>query len=478
MQRKEELIKALAPGDGDCFYHALMLDIIHDVLVGALKEDSEAGQRIKGILFPAINQQLVLLRIPTIDYSHLSLKECIVTLLKLAPNNQLPFFSRLPGLTSSNHISEEAQVIMQCDVYHLLRDVCAPALRVVMLDGMLIEQQQIKSMLKDILLMEFNAYAKIKYKRLLGVDDTSAAIASDYFSSGEFYGVGYNLKQPIFDVWNDLIEKGMRHQNTPLPNVDEWLQNTFEVSWQQSHDTLYQYYTSFHKNAHLMAGSMQQRALSCKLQMNLKLANNISKSIDEDHRVPSIPNAHTVYIENNRSCHFNAMLYSSSEEKKPVANALQHIMAFSNQHAQTLRKTVYPWARVHTRQNSNSSSSATMPIVETVDPCLAVNEAIKAVKASTKEVGKLLTTELKMDRDVKMKSFHDLVGQTLQHAQNGYGLALHNGIFKNTNSSIAQTIGELQENDNRAEQNQIYKDFLLAVELQNEEIIRHFSSKK
>ncbi len=49
---------------------------------------------------------------------------------------------------------EEARILKQCDFFHLLTDVCAPALRVVMLNGLDAQAEKIK----EVLSANFNSY--------------------------------------------------------------------------------------------------------------------------------------------------------------------------------------------------------------------------------------------------------------------------------------------------------------------------------
>lgn len=316
------------PGDGDCFYSSIMLNIIHDALNGEIEEDSATAIAIKTNLLPMIAE------LPRQHYEKLTLRDSILNLLKIAP---------LKSNTANNEAPLVIAAIKKCDLHRLLSQYCNPALR--KLTTYAIDKNpQAQNAIKDVLKAEFNNFIGMCYpnESVLGSDRHRIE-----FQSGEFFEFASYVKQYCdgkLQLDKLSIEKAIEqlnsNKNTPFPidarrihmlNIYKMLltwhdasRATYEAWWIQNRNgkIARRNYISYHSQPKIMASKPQQIALAGALHCNIDLINKNREQISP--LTPRINNANTFHLE-NPPLHYNPVIQPTTVDKS-IGKALQKQM--------------------------------------------------------------------------------------------------------------------------------------------------------
>lgn len=326
------LIKVIAPGNGDCFYHAVMIGIIYDVLTDRLPDSSPTAVRIHTVLLPEITKQLVIRGKPDINFSNISLKHGILELLRIVPISELPI-SQQSDLILKLHDDDiqEIKVIKNCDFYHLLVDICSPALRKIMLMGMQDCREYLQETVKEVLESEFFSYIITMHGDQLGYEPDSIVAAKNQFSSGELSDVNEAFRSSVLRCW----EKEFNDNN------NKSIKDIFSAWWIGNSDQAWHMYEKLHSYPQMMAGKPQHIALALKLVCNFKNINCLNQGISA--LTPEHDSAHPFFFSNGPS-HFDAMIsgmYDAKSER--IANVLQKRMDVFNENLDTIKNCEYPW---------------------------------------------------------------------------------------------------------------------------------------
>lgn len=386
------------PGNGDCFYHAVMLNIIHDALHGKLTNQS--AQAIQTLLFPAIVQQLLDVGGPELDETTPP-RQFILDLLRTAPATAIGIQSEI-----NEDDSEEVRAIKQSDVYHLLRDVCAPAQRRVMLQAA--KSTEVKKAIKKALKNE----------------------CLDYLDNGhinEFSDIDAALTQPMRDTWTRLRREDSI--STTKQVFNNW--------WEQNQDTAADTYMSFHAQPHIQAGGPQQVALSQALHCNFETVHKTNGNINPlNTDLPLLDNANSFRLQNIPG-HYDAQL---GQPATPVTEAMETCMHNFIENSGELHNVQFPWS------------------VTSI-----ASEDVRSAINSIHQTRNLINENPAWNQSLEQLT--ELQKETISTAREGYQGKLNNTLFGNTVREIKKITQPLDE---RTQQEA--SDFLFAVKLQNEEI--------
>lgn len=487
VMRYMSAIKAF--GDGDCFYHAVMLDIIHDVLTHSLDDDSPTGKQIQEQLLPAIAREISMNGGPSLDFSGLSLHDSILELLRAAPLSGLPsdLSARLvPDVEQPEN--EELEAIGNCDLYHLLRNACAPVLRRIMQTGAQTHEAEIKDRIHDILKNNFIAYTIRNHGGDLKFDPSITYTATQQWASSEFSDIPDEQSREMLASWEKVystMASQKEFSNLVSSNDDMkkiHLGEQFDNWWRINKDRAYKDYFNFHAQSHVKAGPPQQYALACQLQCNLETVDRKTGSFTSI--TPRIDNAHTLRLD-NRPDHFDAIVGDPRHDgHTQLAVALHERTSSLNEHKSTLVVTPYLWqATVVDMDLRAAQSSPVSDIVQSTES-VPVNE--ESVAASTQEVQSLITAHAKeLSESLKLDvtsiqtinvedesvtildSSDNITKNLLIAAGTGYKAAKKNTLFGSASDS-ANTVSVDAKSRQEAD------DLLYAIQLQNMEIQNYF----
>lgn len=427
----ESLRIAKAPGDGDCFYHSMMLGIIHDILSNQLTDISTTSLQIKSKLIPLLNKQLLAHGKETIDVTDKSLKQIIIKLLESTP------------LLDSRAIrtdidSDEIYSIKQCNIYHLLRDICAPALRELMqadkTNPITIDA------VKVVLLNDFSAFIIKHYGAKLYFSEDEIAIANAQVENGELSDIPDHHKQIFIKAWHEI---GLRLSEYADQAKDSSaiINSAFTLWWESNVNTIVTDYFSFHQASHVMASRPQQIALGQQLHCNLANVNNQSGLLDP--LTPSIRDAHT-FMFKNTSLHFDAMIGDAKlTEPTELTTELHQKMHDINLRHDEFAQSTYPWPM---KENDESVVAGTLDqrkITASIDETLAL------IIDTEEQRNDIFTCLNQHSKDI------------LATAKSGYQEMLPQTFFGSGHTKSKQEADDL----------------LLAIKLQNDEIANYIQSK-
>lgn len=435
------------PGEGDCFYHSLMMNIIHDVLADKISEESVTGNRIQKNLLPLIQKQLLLKSGDRLDldFETKNLKQSILALLKAVP---LPSSA---SLKASKADDESIATIKQCDLYHLLCDICGPALRNLMLEGTR-EDEEYNDLVKKLLADEFSAFIKFNYAKKLALDESTELAARILFQGGEFLGIPEELKKSLLQSWRRTYKRNQQ-QLVSAADKNLVLNELFENWWSKYSKSALKTYASFHQMPKIQAGKPQQLALTKQLHSNFVLEDRYSKSLSPILDFILDEAVTFSFSKSARCMHYDAVV-SSTKISKALSDQTQ-LLHIGRRYEQ-LKKTSYVWHKASANSPSvkepsiNSSNSAsTRCITETLEKKMdLIENEIKEVQALLRQQSKVIP---------KMQSFER---HLLQAAQKGYGdFHAKIGLFAKSSDPLQQ---------------QRAKELLAVVHLQNKEIKKFF----
>ncbi|VVC76645.1 hypothetical protein AQUSIP_19680 [Aquicella siphonis] len=493
IQVMQYMISIKAFGDGDCFYHSVMLDIVHDILTGSLEDESLTGKQIKAQLLPAIAAQIASRGGPQLDFSDQTLHASILDLLRAAPVASLPHnLSATLTLPAASDESEELIAVKNCDFYHLLRDTCAPALRQIMLNGALARQDAIEDDIRNILKNNFIAYTIRNHGGELNFDPSIVETAKLQWASSEFSDIPEAQSRNMLASWNNVyLNIKLQSEFTALTLSDDdakkdFLGRQFDNWWDQYHDHAYKDYFNFHAHSHIKAGTPQQLALSSQLQCNLDIVDRRCGNLAPI--TPEIHQAHTLHLD-NRPDHFDAIVGDPRlEAPTQIAVALNERTRTLNECKSTLQITAYNWpAKVPDTDLDpihSLAASAERPLSESVGASQAVT--LEAVVESTRKAQETIashakelseTLGLNVDSipqinidDVSLTetdTSDKLAKNLLIAASTGYKAALKHTTFGNSLERLNTSLLDVRSK-------QEADDLLLAIELQNQEIQKYF----
>lgn len=424
----EALLVAKSPGDGDCFYHSTMLGLIYDILSDQLTDASLTAQYIKLRLMPLINTKLQLLGKDAIEVSDKSIKQIIIALLETTP--------LIKSATCQTDDRLEIRAIKLCDMYHLLRDICAPALReLIQKDS---DNHATREAVNDVLHNEFNAFIICHYGNQLGLSDDEIAVAKNQSENGELSDIPDFRKQFFISAWH-TCGKQLTENVSADANANSLINEAFTSWWTNHADAAMTAYFSFHTQPHVMASKPQQIAIRNQLHCNLVNVNNHSGLLDP--LTPEIPDAHTLMYKNT-TLHFDAMIGDVHvTEPSKLTHALHDKMHEINLHHGELKQSTYPWPA---KPNEEKITEITHENVMTsIDETLAIILAAEG------------------DNEAIFTPLNSHSQEVLSVAKTGY------------QAVMAQTF--FSEQDAKAKQEA--EDLLLAIKLQNEEIARYVKTK-
>lgn len=403
-----------------CFYQAIMLDIIHDVLTDRIDEDSQTADALKTNLWNAISDQL---KSCDFVYQSKTLKESIMSLLSL-------YCNKIPS--SSSQSNDITYFIKHCNLKQLLNDVCVPALQELTITSMKHNKEIITPYLKKIMASEFAAFIKWKYQEELAFDkklqeDKDGILAAHHrHFGGEFFGIEEKLKNWFLDSWKKQYKE---NKDTFDPHHrDQWLESLFEEWWQDNQDNAYRIYTDCHSEK-VWAGTPQQVALGQILKCNINLVGSKDEIV-----TPSAKPRETwqnLYIVQNND-HFKSMLHHDSQIALELKTVAEKMLAKEKE----------------------------------------IDQVIQEIKSKTSEIQE----KSKLIKNNKNINLSDYEQEILTAAEGGYKNALKQTTFGRTmkDNHVFETLLMNIDENNLTDTD---KDFLLAVNEQNQEILKTFSKK-
>lgn len=426
----ESLRMAKAPGDGDCFYHSIMLDIIHDALSNQLTDASPTAQQIKTRLIPHLNAQLIAHGKNAIDVTDKSLKQIMITLLESAPLLESP-------VTRTESDSDEVYSVKQCNIYHLLRDICAPALRELMQADLanLVTSDAVRTVLLD----EFSCFIIKHYGDKLNFSEEEINIAKMQAENSELSDFPENRKQFFINAWHEM-GKRLAKLADPAKNNSEMMNASFTLWWESNVNAIVTDYFSLHKTSRVMASRPQQIAMSQQLHCNLVNVNNQSGLLDP--LTPAIQHAHTFMLRNT-SIHFDAMIGDAHlSDPTQLTSELHFKMHDINLRHDEFKQSTYPWPKKVNDENELIRINQ-HNLSRTIDETLA------------------LIIDAESNRGDIFTCLNPQSQEILSVARLGYKDLLPHTLFGSGNASSQQEADDL----------------LLAIKLQNDEIANYIQSK-
>lgn len=426
-----------APGNGDCLYHSVMLNIIHGALSGSIKDNSRTGQSIKAHLIPAITRELQL-RGRSINLSDKTLKDAILALLEAAPIDPMKSVKKGAGIHN---------FINHCDLYHLLRDICGPALRKVMQEGANRYHHEFAEQAKNIIFMEFRNFLIYQYGNILGYSDDARIAAKNYLSSSEFHDLPKANSAAIHREWNALTRQARQKDE---PN-DAYIVKLFNRWWTPYQVELYK---NMHKKPGTMAGRPQIAVLGMQLQCQLSYLD--SKTNTETLHSPAIENANTFYFQGG-NLHYDAVV-----EADPISQRLKSRMDRFNTRQETLKDTVYNWAK-------NTDEEMIAEDIFSEDKPLAIIPVPEIMKATISSIEHYETGKIAPESKPNTSSL-----EIIQAAKLGYQGALKATTFGKHLKSLDQIDLDQLKDEAKAEA----EYFLYLIEEQNQEITRFLQGQR
>ncbi len=341
------LTKITVPGNGDCFYHSVMTGIISDVLTGRLPDHSPAAARIQTVLLPEITRQLVRRGKPAFDFSCVGLKQAVMELLRTVPISELDIPQRSDVILPLDDTdSQEVKVIKNCDLYHLLIDICSPAMRIVMLSSSEEYKDNLEPVIKELFKVEFSSFMMVEHADELGVDFSRKAAAKNQLSGGELYGVDDHFRLPLCVSWCKS-STAVLSSFVDNHDVDTSINIVFESWWRLNSSLVWAMYKAMHTTPRTMAGKPQQMALSYKLFCDFKVRNS---SNDNLYSLTPVSNQQHSLVFCNRLSHVDAMVYGDADNK--IVTALQERMDSFQLCREVMNEHSYPWALYETVSDS------------------------------------------------------------------------------------------------------------------------------
>lgn len=293
---EQRILKVVVPGNGDCFYHSVAIDLIHDVLTGAITQDSPTGQAFMKHA-PKLAAQLARQGVQ-IDFNGKTLKQAILALLGAVQLND----ADMSPLSADE--TEETRAIRQCDFYRLLTDVTAPVLREIMHDGLNQQKDQHAAAVKNVLGQEFAAFIRSEKGNELKLAEDRILAAKAQAAGGEFADMPQESKQPLHDSWTAFYAAN-KERALAAADKEDFINTLFEAWWNNGADTAFNLYSSLHVSKGVYAGMPQQQALAEQLQCNFAVLRQ-----SDGQAVPitrNIPQGSTLLV-CQRDMHFDAMV--------------------------------------------------------------------------------------------------------------------------------------------------------------------------
>ncbi len=368
------LTKITVPGNGDCFYHSVMIGIICDVLTDKLSDHLPTAARIQTILLPEIARQLAFRGKPLLDFSSVGLKQAILELLRTVPIAELGVPQQCGLILPLDDAdSQEVRVIKNCDLYHLLVDICSPAMRNIMLSGMQEYKDSLEPVIKELFRSEFSSFMLVEHGTELGVDSSTLAAAKNQLSGGELYDVDSGFRLPLCDSW---------HRSFPAvssyfinnKNIDTSINAIFESWWRLNRYQVCVMYQAIHRTPRIMAGQPQQIALSSKLFCNFKILN---RSNDNHFSLaPAVDQQHSLLFCNLLS---HVDFVASETVSNHIVSALQERMDSFQCYREVINRYSYPWAMSAMEaknEQDNEAVAMTFVAVERYSACKILYSAM------------------------------------------------------------------------------------------------------
>lgn len=341
IELREKLTRIQTLPDGDCFYHATMLNIIYQILANQIEEDSQTAKVLQSTLLPAINQELQAKGAPTLDFSGLNLKQAILLCLRMVSLDRLTNINPERLFIPVNENNDLLVSSLQsCDFYHLLKEICAPVLRKIMLTQLNKHEEEIKTLLENTCV----SYWVFHFAKELGFTNKDKIMsAQQTWNNAELADAEAALETAVKRRWNLTIQKIKQQAAFKALSTEEdkikFLHAQYKEYWTQNKAVEVKDYCAIHAHQGVMAGPVQQSALMNALHVNMNLVHTTTSL--QTPLLPKKQDAGATFLYEYQHAHFNA--YAQKEGSPSLADALHHMMHLALQSRADFKKSTYQW---------------------------------------------------------------------------------------------------------------------------------------
>lgn len=307
--RKNNYMTVPTPGDGqsNCFYNAVMLAIIHDILADRLDEESETALVIQHYVLPEIGKKLKTFTGFTFHFEEQPLKKSILQLLHAVSLK-----------TPLSDAGEEITAIRKSHLHILLKEVCAPVLRHITYEGL--DYRNARGALRCVMETSFHAYLKSSKPFELCMDDDEHTAALKQ-KDDEFYGLPNDFQTSIQKSWDEKYAEKQAHMPAAPVNLTE----AFNEWWSDNQNTVCAEYFTIKAENNTPAGLPEQAALEDQLHCRIGIFNQSSQRIDPlYHGAAQNDSQHVFVLDASQAFHFNAVV-ENTEIGSALAKHMQDL---------------------------------------------------------------------------------------------------------------------------------------------------------